>query len=136
MHSCLSGLLFPLATSAFFCPGLLRYYKKEVPENETKEQPQGEINVTRDCVGLLTHEQVCWPCCVGSLTSLFYLLLSLISPFIIPADRGAGCQVAAGHTAQLWWVFASLPTGTFARPGPCGSLVALARCPSLLRFWH
>ena len=37
--------------------GTLRYYKKEVPA-DTREQPQGEINIARDCLDLLTHAQV------------------------------------------------------------------------------
>lgn len=52
---------FPLFTHT----GMLRYHKKAVPV-DTKDQPQGEINITRDCVGLLTQEQMAehdikWP---------------------------------------------------------------------------
>eukprot|EP00045_Choanoeca_perplexa_P020726 m.4926 g.4926 ORF g.4926 m.4926 type:complete len:202 (-) comp7287_c0_seq2:2629-3234(-) len=40
-----------------YSDGMMYYYKREVPP-DSDDKPQGEINITKDCIGILTAKQV------------------------------------------------------------------------------
>jgi hypothetical protein len=89
---------------------MLYYYKREVAAG-SDEKPQGEINTTKDCVGILTSKQVAtnglikWPEDAGPNTGRYMLCSNLETA--IATLTSVSCRVCARN--QRWpYIFLAL----------------------------